>query len=151
MGKRLHIQLLGSFSLKSGNRSITTINTPRLQALLAFLLLNRKSPQSRTTLAYLFWPDSNDVQARTNLRNLIHLLGQALPDADRFLRKDTHTLQWRLDAPCELDVDHFEKAITQAGQMQAVGDISGTLSKLEHGIAIYRSDLLPNCYTDWII
>ena len=60
-------------------------------------------------------------------------------------------MQWSLGAPCELDVDRFEKAITQAKQMQAVGEISGTLSKLEYGITIYRGDLLPNCYADWIL
>jgi len=68
----LRIRLLGEFSLVYGGQPVTTVNTPRLQALLAYLLLRRRAPQSRRYLAFLFWPDSSDAQARTHLRKLRH-------------------------------------------------------------------------------
>ena len=95
----LQIQLLGEFRLTHDDAPITAFNTPKLQLLLAYLLLHRDAPQSRQALAYLFWPDSNDSQARTNLRNAIHLLRTALPNVEQFLRIDNQTLQWRIDSP----------------------------------------------------
>jgi len=48
---------------------------------LAYLILHRTAPQFRYHLAYQFWPESSEAQARTNLRNLLHLLLKALPNA----------------------------------------------------------------------
>ncbi len=67
----LHVQLLGEFSLIHDKTPLTTVNTPRLQSLLAYLVLHRHAPQPRQRLAFLLWPDSSDAQARTNLRHLI--------------------------------------------------------------------------------
>ena len=66
---------------------------------LAYLLLHRDVPQARQALAYRLYPESTDKQARTNLRQLIHLLRQALPHADQFLDADGQSLQWRSAAP----------------------------------------------------
>lgn len=62
------------------------MNAERLQSLLAYLVLYRHSPQPRQRLAFYFWADSGEAQARTNLRRELHHLRQALPDADRFLQ-----------------------------------------------------------------
>ena len=139
--KVLRVRLLGEFSLIYGDQPVMTVNTARLQSLLAYLILHRDAPQSRRYLAFLFWPDSSEAQARTNLRKLFHQLRQALPEADRFLHADLHTLQWRDDAPFSLDVAGFERALLQARsvrQLQAAADL-------------YRGDLLPDCYDDWIL
>jgi DNA-binding SARP family transcriptional activator len=97
----LHIKLLGDFRLVYGDEPVTSIDTPRLQSLLAYLLLHRDAPQSRHRLAFLFWPDSQEAQALTNLRNLLYRLRHDLPDADLFLYVDRNTLQWRSTAPIE--------------------------------------------------
>ncbi|RCK72700.1 MAG: TPR repeat:Bacterial transcriptional activator domain:Tetratricopeptide TPR_4 [Anaerolineae bacterium] len=122
------------------HRVLTGVNTPRLQSLLAYLLLHREAPQARRYLAFLFWPDSSEAQARTNLRKLFHQLHQALPEADRFLQADVHSLQWRNDAPFSLDVADFERAVAQPGSLQ----------NLQTAADLYFGDLLPNCYDDWI-
>jgi DNA-binding SARP family transcriptional activator len=79
----LHIYLMGDFRLVYGGTLVTTVNSPRLQSLLAYLVLHRHSPQSRQHLAFLLWPDSTEVQARNSLRNLLHQLRQALPNANQ--------------------------------------------------------------------
>lgn len=96
----LGIQLLGDFQLTYGDQALTAVNTPRLQAFLAYLVLHRGAPQSRKHLAFTFWPDTNEAQALTNLRNLLHKLRQTLPDPDLFLAADIHAIYWRMDAPC---------------------------------------------------
>jgi len=144
----LQIHLLGDFRLVYNSTPVTSVNTARLQALLAYLVLHRNAPQPRYHLAFLFWPDSTEAQAHTNLRNLLHLLRHALPDADRFLHTDTQTLQWRADAPFTLDVADFESAVAQAEQ---AGDQAAVRKALGEAVASYRGDLLPSCYDDWIV
>src|SRR5437763_14905284 len=90
----LRIQLLGDFLLLSGDSPVTTVNLARLQSLLAYLVLHRDAPQARSHLAFLLWPDSDEAQAYSNLRKLLHQLRQALPHADHFFHADRHTLQW---------------------------------------------------------
>src|SRR5215212_6040194 len=88
----LSIYLLGNFRVYYQGRAINAINTTRLQSLLAYLVLHRNTPLSRQHLAFLFWPDSSEAQARTNLRNLLHKLRAALPEIDDHLSADQHTV-----------------------------------------------------------
>jgi len=136
MSTTLHLRLLGGFDLTCGDEPVAAVNTPRLQSLLAYLVLHRDAPQPRQHLAYLLWPDSSDAQGRTNLRHLIHQLRQALPQADEYLCATVNTLQWRVDAPFTLDVAEFENALAQ-GALQQAADL-------------YHGDLVPGCYGDWI-
>jgi DNA-binding SARP family transcriptional activator len=61
MTTRLHIHLLGDFRLDYDGTVLTTVNTVRLQSLLAYLVLHRHTPQSRSHLAFLLWPDSTEA------------------------------------------------------------------------------------------
>ena len=146
----LHIELLGNFRLACGGDVVTDVDTPRLQALLAYLLLHRGAPQSRHRLAFLFWPDSSDRQALTNLRNLLYRLRNSLPDADRFLDVERQTLRWRIDSPFDLDVARFEAAVERAdGALEQNRDADARRA-LEQATRLYGGDLLPSCYDDWI-
>ena len=150
MPRTLHVHLLGDFGLRYGDERLSTINTPRLQSLLAYLILHRAAPQTRQHLAFLFWPDSNEAQARTNLRQLLHELRQAMPDADHFLYADHRTLHWRLDAPLNLDVAEFERELDRADSAERRHDLDDMRAALKHAANLYQSDLLPSCYDDWI-
>jgi DNA-binding SARP family transcriptional activator len=68
MSPILHIHLLGDFRLVLDETPVTTMTVPRIQFLLAYLVLHHDIPQDRTHLAFLFWPDSTEAQAHTNLR-----------------------------------------------------------------------------------
>lgn len=136
----LHIRLLGDFHLIDGEAPVAGVNSARLQSLLAYLLLHRDAPQRRQHLAFLFWPDTSEQQALTNLRTLLHRLRQALPMAECFLHADSQTVQWQPDADYTLDVADFEAALAQA---KSAGD-------LEQALQLYGGGLLPSCYDDWI-
>lgn len=146
----LNITLLGDFRLTYADQPVWSVNTERLQSLLAYLVLHHQSPQPRSRLAFYFWADSGEAQARTNLRRELHYLRQALPDADRFLQADAKTIQWRTDAPFTLDVAEFEAAIAQAEQAERDADWALVQQLLEKAATLYQGDLLPNCYEDWI-
>lgn len=133
----LRIQLLGEFDATYNGVRVTAVNSPRLRALLAYLILHRGTPQPRQHLAFLLWPDSTEEQARTNLRNLVHLLRQALPDSDGCPRSEGQVLLWEPCTPCTLDIVEFEAAFRAGALTDAVD--------------LYRGDLLPECYGDWIV
>lgn len=143
----LHITLLGGFQLTHGDRLVTTVDTPRLESLLAYLMLNRETPQSRHRVAFLFWPDSPEDQALTNLRNLLYRLRHSLPEADRFLHIDRKTLRWRDAAPFVCDVVEFEEALDRADDAD---DRAAEEQALEQAADLYKGDLLPGLYEDWI-
>jgi predicted ATPase/DNA-binding SARP family transcriptional activator len=147
----LHIHLLGEFRLTCDEEPVSTFNAPRLQALLAYLLLHRDAPQLRHHLAFLLWPDTTEAQARTNLRQLLHGLKQTLPEADHFLSTSAKTVQWRPNAPFRLDVAEFEQACALAEAAAQQGDLHAQRGALEQAVAFYHGDLLPSCYDDWIL
>ena len=139
----LHIRLLGGLSLAHGDRPVTGVSSPRLHSLLAYLLMHRDTPQLRQHLAFIFWPDSSEAQARNDLRQILHELRHALPDADRFLVADTRTAGWRADAGFALDVASFEAAVSEAAASRGE---AAERAALDRAVALYRGDLLPGCY-----
>jgi len=145
------LHLLGDFQLILGDTPLMVLDLPRLQSLLAYLALHSHAPQSRAHLAFLLWPDSNEFQARTNLRNLLFKMRQKLPDTNLMLDIDQHTLQWRHNMPGMLDVLDFERAIAYAELAEKQGDRSTLRMALEQAVQYYRGELLPGCYDEWII
>jgi DNA-binding SARP family transcriptional activator len=147
----LSVSLLGDFCIRHDEAPVTDVDTPRLQSLLAYLVLHRDAPQSRAHLAFLFWPDTTEAQARTNLRNLWHHLRHALPDADAYLDSTAQTLQWQSGALLALDVAGFEAALEDAKQATQASDPAAVREALERAVALYQGELLPSCYDDWIL
>jgi predicted ATPase/DNA-binding SARP family transcriptional activator len=151
----LDIRLLGQLYVSYGGNPVETLGSPRLQSLLAYLLLHRGTPLSRQHVAFLFWPDSTDAQARTNLRKALHDLRRALPDADAFLEADTQTIRWIGDEGYVLDVAAFEAALAQAErgtELEGIAETgAGPVRLLGEAAELYAGDLLPSCYDEWII
>jgi DNA-binding SARP family transcriptional activator len=135
----LDVRLLGGFQLAWRGEPLA-LSSARARALLARLALHAGEPQARALLAPLFWPDSTDAQARTNLRRLLHELWQVLPDPARFVATGGADLTWRADAPATLDVAEFAGLAARTEEPAAIA----------RAVTLYRGDLLPECYDDWI-
>ncbi|HST05629.1 MAG TPA: bacterial transcriptional activator domain-containing protein [Chloroflexia bacterium] len=156
MPRTLHIRLLGDFRVVADDKLVTSLNTPRLQAFLAYLLLHRDAPQPRHRIAFLFWPDSSENQAQSNLRNLLLALRRSLADVDCYVAIERQSLQWRDDSTFDLDIDQFEALSGDTGRTQ---DASAGTSPfhadpahaLQQAAELYRGDLLPSCYDEWIL
>lgn len=149
MPSDLEIQLLGDVRVVHRGE-VLPIDSHRLQALLGYLILHRGAPQQRRRIAFQFWPDSTEAQALTNLRQLLHNLRQALPRADTFLRVERGTLTLSEDAPARIDVLELEAAWTLLEEADERGDVAATIDAGERAAALYRGELLPGCYDDWI-
>jgi predicted ATPase/DNA-binding SARP family transcriptional activator len=135
----LSINLLGEFRFVYAGKSLPALNSPRVQVFFAYLLLHRASPQPRQHLAFLLWPESSETQARTNLRKLLHQVRHDFPGVGHFVDLDAKDLEWHENSQFTLDVVEFENAARRGG-----------IADLERALEIYRGDLLPNCYDDWV-
>jgi DNA-binding SARP family transcriptional activator len=133
---RLEVRLLGAVEIILDGRRLRAFNSLRLQRFLALIAL-RSDPQHRSRLAFELWPDSDEPQARTNLRKLLHDFRHSLPDIGEFVEIDNETVRWIPTGPSEVDVLRFRDAM-------AAGDF-------ELAARLYSGDLLPACYDDWIL
>ncbi|MEA3397588.1 MAG: BTAD domain-containing putative transcriptional regulator, partial [Chloroflexota bacterium] len=109
---------------------------PRTHALLAALLLNSR-PQQRIRLVGLLFPDMPECKGRQRLSDRLWLLRRSLPDLPL-----AAGAEW-IEMPAQsrwLDVDAFK--------LEAAGtDLAGWQAAL----ALYRGDLLPDCFDDWLL
>ena len=151
MTSTLHIHLLGDFLLVLDSEPVTTVDWPRLQSMLAYLILHRDAPRSRTHLAFLFWPDSTEEQAHTNLRHLVYRLRRTLPNANSYLHANKQTLHWNPDGQWTLDVADFERAIAEADQAEQDGNLISMRVALEEAVKLYRGDLLLGVYEECLL
>lgn len=143
----LTVRLLGGVDVRLGDARLESFDAPRLASLLSYLLLHRYAPQPRTHLASLFWPDSTEAQARTNLRQLVHHLRRAIPGSERFFSVSTGTIQWQSEASYWLDVEEFERFVDVGlGRKSDEG-----LAALEEAARLYVGDLLPGMYDEWVL
>ncbi len=133
---RLEVRLLGEVKIVLDGRRLRAFNAIRLQRSLALIAIRREL-QHRSRLAFELWPDSDERQARTNLRKLLHDFRHSLPDIDGFVEIDNEIVRWIPTGPSEVDVLRFRDAI-------AVGD-------LELAARLYSGDFLPACYDDWVL
>ncbi len=147
----LTIQLLGDFQVTDGQGTPFLAESERLQALLAYLVLHGHTPQPRQYVAFLFWPDTQEAQARTNLRNLLHRLRRLLPQADTFIHADANLIAWRPDAPFTCDALEFDAAVDAAESHLQSGDRQAAEMALRRAVHLYRSDLLPGHYDEWLL
>lgn len=147
MGTRLYVYLLGNFRLVYDNVPISAVASARMQELLTYLILHRHAAQSRQYLSFLFWPDSSEKQARTNLRQLLHHLHISLPAAEQYIMSTAKTIQWNVEASYTLDVAQFEQLLLLARKANKA-DVRKEFYK--QAIDLYGDDLLKTCYNHWI-
>ena len=147
----LRVQLLGGFNLVYNDAPLTGVNSPRLQSLLAYLILHADTPRPRQQLAFLLWPDTSEPQARNNLRQLLYQLRHAIPGSDRFLTADTSIVCWKTGVGQVIDVHRFEYAAQEADAAERRGDVPGCRQQLEQALAHFQGELLPGCYDDWLL
>jgi DNA-binding SARP family transcriptional activator/tetratricopeptide (TPR) repeat protein len=145
----LRVSLLGEQTI-TGSRTGARARSSRAVALVAFLAVHAGSPQARQRIAGLFWPDSTDAQALTNLRRELHQLRQLLGDEPSLVVTPTD-LCWHDTGTCRVDLRVFDTKREAALAAAAAGDDQAILAHATAAIAEYRGDLLPGVYDDWLL
>lgn len=133
----LEVRLLGPLAIL-----VDGLPVPAARAaarLLAALALHPDAPLERDWLAHLFWPDSPQGQARTNLRGALHNLRRWLPALDDRLDVHAPALRWLPGREPEVDAVRFRAAIA-----------TGTLRPLQRAVESYRGELLQGWQDEWL-
>ncbi|MFC9789230.1 ATP-binding protein [Rhodococcus sp. NPDC127528] len=146
----LHVSLLGEQAITDDATGTEPVRSPRTLALLGYLAVHAGVPQARPHLAAVFWPDSADGQALTNLRRELHHLRRALGD-DSGLLVSPRDLCWHDSPSCLVDVCTFENERAAAFAAEAGGDEAAALEHADRALAAYRGPLLPGLYEDWVL
>jgi DNA-binding SARP family transcriptional activator len=138
----LHISLLGQFRLFSGEQSLDLPSRPA-QSLLAYLVMQAGMVQRREKLAGLHWPEAIEANARSYLRQGLWRIRKSLEgaslDPDEFLQTDDVSVVFLKEADYWLDVGHLLASIE-----------SGSIDQLREAVSLYRGELLPGFYDEWI-
>jgi WD40 repeat protein/DNA-binding SARP family transcriptional activator len=135
----LEVRLLGSFDLRLGGAPLVLASRPA-QSLLAYLALSAGSAHRREKLAGLLWPDADDANARSNLRHALWRIRKVIESdqaAAPYLLSDDVAVSFNAGADFWLDVAIF----TRDGE---------TLQQQLDNVAVYRGELLPGFYDDWV-
>ena len=145
----LQVTLLGEQVITDDGTGLRA-RSSRAMALVAFLVAHAGVPQARPRIAGMFWPDSTDAQALTNLRRELHHLRQVLGD-DCSLVVTPRDLCWRDSGTCRVDLRTFETERQAALAAAAADDDDGVRVHAGAAVAVYQGDLLPGLYYDWLL
>src|SRR5579859_2339848 len=146
----MRVSLLGEASITGDLASPVKVPSARAVALVAFLALHAGSPQPRSRIAGLFWPESGDAQALTNLRRELHHLRQVLADEPSLI-VTSQDLCWQDTATCLVDVRAFDRARAAAVTAAADDETEQVLVHASRAVSEYRGELLPGVYDDWVL
>ena len=133
---RLSVRLLGDGAVEGDGLPVHTLMTPRVLRLFARLAVAPGGRLDRHRLAYDLWPESTERQSLTNLRKVLHDLRQA-DGADELVCVEPRAVGWCAGALDRVDVLQLRRAIDE--------DDGASVAWL------YRGDLLPSCYDDWLL
>ena len=145
----LHVSLLGEQAIIDDRTGVRT-RSSRAVALVAFLVAHAGSPQPRQRIAGLFWPESTDAQALTNLRRELHHLRNAL-GSEPALVVTSRDLCWRDTQTCHVDMRIFDLERQAALTAAEAGDGDGVVAHAAGALAQYRGEALPGLYDDWLL
>jgi DNA-binding SARP family transcriptional activator/tetratricopeptide (TPR) repeat protein len=146
----LSVSLLGEQAIIDDASGAVRTRSSRAVALVAFLVAHAGAPQTRQRISLLFWPDSTDAQALTNLRRELHHLRQVLGEQPSLVVTSTD-LTWQDTATSTVDLRTFQTQRAVALAAEADGDDEAVVAHGAVAIASYGGEFLPGSYDDWVL
>lgn len=134
----LEIRLLGEFDVRLEGKPIEIPSRPA-QSLLAYLVLNAETRHRREKLAGLLWPESEESNARSNLRHALWRLRKSI--GEKYILADKVSISFMLSEDCELDVSFLGEEKIEA---ESIADLISEVS-------VYGGELLPGFYESWVV
>jgi predicted ATPase len=133
----LEAHLLGKFEIQIDGLPVV-ISSRKAQSLLAFLLLNPEVNHRREKVAGVLWPELDETTARSRLRYTLWQLRKAI--GSEYILADKISLAFNQEGEY-----WFDGAVLG----EAPGDSLATHELMEV-VSVYRGELLPGFYEEWI-
>ena len=147
-GPTLQVQMLGQFTLRYGDRTISDSDdrSRRVWSLLAYMLYNHGRSFAQEKLIHLYGTNSEKSADPGNaLKSIFHRIRTALdklqPGLGRLLiRRKAGRYFWNNAMPLSLDIADFEAHFHAA---EAAGDDDVRLAEYQAALTLYAGDPLP--------
>jgi len=138
---KIDVGLLGGFRLTQDGAVVERPVRRRLQSLIALLVLQAGSPIPREQVGELLWPEGSTEQIFGSLRRLLFDLRHNLPELADLVQLDKIWISLPRDGGWISDVLLLQEPACEPR----------TIEQVRSAIELYRGDLLPSCYEDWIV
>jgi predicted ATPase/DNA-binding SARP family transcriptional activator len=147
----VRIELLGGFRVRCGRRTITRFRTRKTGVLLARLACDPHQSHSREALTDLLWPEAGPIAGRHSFSQALSSLRVQIEHpavrSGPLLVADRDIV--RLDpSAAAIDVQEFREALRAA---RSATDPAQQKHLLVKAVELYRGELLPGYYDDWIL
>jgi len=151
----LRIQLFGAVRVSHADQPRDARLIHAVQALLAWLVLNRRKTHAREALAGVFWGEEREDRARSCLSTALWRLKQALePDGvpqGAYLISEPAAVGFNCKSDHWLDVAAFEEGVRPLRTLRSEAGNGQDWSRAEAAIGHYTGDLLEGFYDDWAL
>lgn len=152
----LQVALFGDMRVTQDNWLTEVSLTREIQALLAFLLLQRHKVHFRDVLADIFWGEQSQERARGSLNTAVWKLKKALEPKGVFpgtYLKTSHQsgVTFNRESQYWLDIEVFENETNGilVRPFQTAED--SHIRSLEKTLELYRGELLEGLYEEWAL
>lgn len=144
------VEMLGLLLMRQGRQEIRRFRTQKTAELLAYMAFYKQRSHPRDLLIELYWPDSTLEAARSNLSVALTALRRQLeapgtPSGTILVadRSQVHLNPLAFTS----DVENFDTLLEEA---KSKADERQRLELQIRALDLYRGDLLPGFYSDWI-
>jgi len=149
----LSIGVLGSLQVSIADTPITTLESVKVGALLAYLAVEADRPHRRETLVGLLWPEYPEEAARHNLRQALFNLRLILGDHTSnppYLLISRDAIQFNRESDYSLDLVQFNHYFftCEDNLSQCIEDCSIHASHLEEMVKLYRGEFLQQLFLE---
>lgn len=152
----LHVELFGRPRFTDDDRGVDLKLTHTIQALLAYLLVERNRAHSREVLASVFWSDNRQERAQASLNTALWRLRCAIeshspPDCPFLLLNQQGEIAFNLNSSYWLDIEAFEELSSRIPGPPEPTISPGSIHKVEQAVQLYRGCLLEGFFDDWVL
>jgi DNA-binding SARP family transcriptional activator/predicted ATPase len=143
----LSIQVLGEFEVSNGDETISSFESDKVRALLAYLVVEAGRSHRRETLVGLLWPDCSEQTARHNLSQALFNLRQVLGDHTAnppYLQITRDAVQFNRESDYSLDLEEFDARCSAWEKSR--GQEKADITPLKDLVRLYRGKFLQEFY-----
>lgn len=142
------IQLFGGVVVSNSSVELKSFITQKNAALLAYLAIYSSHPHSREEVAGIFWPDSSTQTSRHSLRMALCSLRKLFQihevNQHNLIVTDQNTISIN-SLHLYVDVCEFDELLDNISKNNV------SIASLNDALSIYRGDLMPGYYHDFLL
>jgi DNA-binding SARP family transcriptional activator len=148
--RRWRIELLGGLVAQREDRVVTRFQTQKTRSLLGYLAYRHHRSHPRDFLIELLWPECEARAGRNRLSQALSSLRHQFeppgtPAGSVILA--TRTAVQLSPAAISTDVTEFDDLLRAAERVSSAVEQSQMLAE---AVELYRGELLPGCFEEWI-